>query len=146
LLDDGYEVDDDATKEGRRSDPWRRQWSADYGGLALRTLEEGHEGRRILRDGSLDEGKADRARPADDTNDYYYSLDDDDMRNTYRGWHDDAIHKRKRCRRTRWHRSLPVNCNTFHELDVRDAAHRGGLSHVGCVHAIGRERVYVCCL
>jgi hypothetical protein len=104
-----------------------------YGGLNIRILEEEGEARRIYRDWTLWEGKYDRKRPTDDTNDYYYSLDDDDMRNTYRGWEDDSIHKTKRCRRTSWHRNIPVNCNAFHELDVRTAALHRGFRRVGYV-------------
>jgi hypothetical protein len=105
-----------------------------YGGLNFLMLEEEGEARRIYHDWTLGEGKRDRPRPTDDTNDYYYSLDDDDMRNTYRGWSDDTLHKKKRCRRTSWHRNVPVNCNAFHELDVRTAAQHRGFRHVGYVH------------
>ena len=112
----------------------KRSKNPNYGGLTVYMFEEAGLKRMIVHDPHLDEGKFDRPRPKDDTNDYYYNLDDDNLRNTYRGWDDDKIYQEKRCRRTNWHRILPVNCNTFHEFDIRTVAHLGGLTHVGYVH------------
>lgn len=114
-----------------------------YGGLDIAMLEDPDVGRRIHRDRTLDQGKHDRIRPTDDVmNDNYYNLDDDNLRNTYRGWGDDQqLYRTKRCRRTKWHRNLPLNCNTFHEYDLPTVAHRGGLNHVGYVISHDKWRV-----
>jgi len=63
--------------------------------------------------------------PTDDEADFYYAFDDDEKRNPLDAWDDDKIQKEKKCRRTSWHRDLPINCNNVHEFNF-EAHIRGG--------------------
>ena len=49
--------------------------------------------------------------------DYYYAFDDDAKRNPYLAYSDESVRHSKKCRRTSWHRALPINCNAMHEFD-----------------------------
>lgn len=54
-------------------------------------------------------------RSVHDTVDDYYAFDDDVKRNPYSSGDES---ERKFCRRTSWHRNLPINCNSLHEFDL----------------------------
>lgn len=53
----------------------------------------------------------------DDYDDNYYAFDDDAARNPYVDFDDDVVRTTKTCRRTAWHRRLPIDCNKLHEFD-----------------------------
>jgi hypothetical protein len=94
-----------------------------YGGLVLMMLENVADGRVMFHDFSDEEqvdiiGSRRNASDNDDNVDYYYDFDDDALRNPLRGYDDDTIASKHRCRRTAWHRNVPLNCNMFHELGV----------------------------
>jgi hypothetical protein len=94
-----------------------------YGGLVLMMLENVADGRVMFHDFSEEEqvdviGSRRNASDNDDNVDYYYDFDDDALRNPLRGYDDDTIASKHRCRRTAWHRNVPLNCNMFHELGV----------------------------
>lgn len=67
----------------------------------------------------------------DDMNDLYYAFDDDVARNPYNGWVDDAIQDTKECRRTSFHRDLPINCNMLHEYDIQTQFRHGTTKYLG---------------
>jgi hypothetical protein len=94
-----------------------------YGGLVLMMLENAAGGRVMFHDLSEDE-RVDiinlrrNASSNDDNVDFYYNFDDDALRNPARVNNDDTVAGTRRCRRTAWHRNIPLNCNMFHELGV----------------------------
>jgi hypothetical protein len=106
---------------------WNRKMSKvkDYDGLEIRTMEaEGmldQQRRIIYHDPRDDQGYEDLVLLDDeedmDTVDGYYAFDDDAKRNPLAAWEDDEIQDKKQCRRTSWHRDLPINCNnvSLHE-------------------------------
>jgi hypothetical protein len=94
-----------------------------YGGLVLMMLENAADGRVMFHDLSEEEQVdiIDLRRNAssnDDNVDFYYNFDDDALRNPARVNNDDSVAGTRRCRRTAWHRNIPLNCNMFHELGV----------------------------
>jgi hypothetical protein len=51
--------------------------------------------------------------------DYVFAYDDDNNRNPYVAFDDDAIDVSEHpCRRVSWHRGLHVDCNSVHEVDM----------------------------
>lgn len=103
-----------------------RGHAPNYNGLKIRWLPSG-QARVIYKDRVLNMGKW-RPKHADDTMDYYYAFDDDQIRNPYRY---EQEHVGQQCRRTSWYRHLPINCAAFHELDVATVAQQGHIRYVG---------------
>ena len=62
---------------------------------------------------------------------YYYAFDDDEKRNPYHRWNDDAMASQRHCRRTAFHRDLYLNCNNFHQLDVPRLTLENGVHFIG---------------
>jgi hypothetical protein len=102
------------------------QNAPDFGGINLRISEDvslRQKPRIIYHDYHSDMGYdallAERQDNEDDDGNIesYYAFDDDIKRNPYVEWDDPDIHKQKQCRRTSWHRELPITCNTLHEFD-----------------------------
>ena len=94
--------------------------SKNYGGLQLefpRGVSQEPVARRVV-------GRSPVIRTSDgfpessDAAWYYYAFDDDEKRNPLIVWEDDTIQDKKLCRRTSWHRDLPIDCNRLHEYDV----------------------------
>jgi len=100
-----------------------------FGDLFIDIFEEDGMRRAIYHDFRLDKRKKKSIDSADV--DQYYAFDDDAKRNPYTEWDDDSIQDRKRCRRTSWHRDLPINCNTVHEMDLELAVVKSKLEHIG---------------
>jgi hypothetical protein len=105
---------------------WDRKISKvkDYDGLEIRTMEAdgmlAQQRRVIYHDPRDDQGYEDLVLLGDkeeDVVDGYYAFDDDEKRNPLIAWEDDEIQDKKQCRRTSWHRDLPINCNnvSLHE-------------------------------
>jgi hypothetical protein len=104
---DAPSLDDDEHEEA---------YHADYGGLDVRFFAE--EGmRRVIYKDTIANGKDDDVSKNYNDVDYYYMFDDDEKRNPYVAWHDKHLHETKKCRRTAWHRRLPIDCNSMHEFD-----------------------------
>jgi hypothetical protein len=89
--------------------------------------------RKISHDFNEDKGYDELYAEADDDGniEYYYAFDDDEKRNPLTIWDDPDIHLRKKCRRTSWHRDLPINCNGMHEFDFLDRVRGGDTKHLG---------------
>ena len=62
---------------------------------------------------------------------YYYAFDDDENRNPYQGYKDDAIAKTRHCRRVSWHRDFFPNCNDFHSTNLPLLATDKGVRYIG---------------
>lgn len=80
----------------------------------------------------------------DDYIDNYYAFDDDERRNTIRAYADKTLYKSKKCRRTSWHRDLPINCNNVHEFDVEQRFRSGDTTFLGYVlfkNAVTRVKI-----
>jgi hypothetical protein len=110
----------------------------DHGGLDIKILED--EKLRIQRREIFHDFKDDRGYEElingpedDDYVDNYYAFDDDFKRNPLLAWDDQEIHKTKQCRRTSWHRDLPINCNNLHEFDLEHRFRFGGTKFLRCV-------------
>jgi hypothetical protein len=69
----------------------------------------------------------------DDWIDNYYAFDDDANRNPYMAYEDADLHKDKQCRRTKWHRDMPIDCNKMHEFDTETRFRSGDTSFLGYV-------------
>jgi hypothetical protein len=65
------------------------------------------------------------------TFDNYYAFDDDKKRSPYARYSQDKEDLKKNCRRVKFHRFNPLNCNTMHELDFQSVTGRGDTRHVG---------------
>jgi hypothetical protein len=108
----------------------------DVGGLEISIPEEESlrlQRRTIYHDFEEDEGYEDLQPEDDDYVDNYYAFDDDYNRNPLMAYDDTEIHKTKPCRRTKWHRDLPIDCNKLHEFDVESRMRRGDTSFLGYV-------------
>lgn len=108
----------------------------DFGNLDLRFPEykaSPNFGRVIYHDKYEDTGYYDLWYAADDDGDIesYYAFDDDDKRNPLVMYDDPDIHLRKKCRRTNWHRQLPITCNAIHEFDFQSHLGMGDTRFVG---------------
>jgi len=117
--------------------------SPNYGDLYIDIMEEDGVKRAIYHDYKMDLAKYDDTgkqikqlnkdgEEVNDDVDFYYAFDDDEERNPYSIVHDEELEK-KHCRRTNWHRNLPINCNTMHEFDPRSIAIEGRMKFVGYV-------------
>lgn len=53
------------------------------------------------------------------------------------GWDDPDIQDEKQCRRTSWHRDLPINCNSVHEYDIYTRFSSGDTKFLGYVRWFG---------
>jgi hypothetical protein len=116
--------------------PHLRQWEIkeakhfDHGGLEIKILEEERlrqQRREIYHNFEQltpDDGD-------DDMDDFYYAFDDDAKRNPLVAWDDPDIQDQKTCRRTSWHRDLPINCNNLHEFDVLERFRSGNTKYLG---------------
>ena len=95
----------------------------DFGGIDLRIAEERRlrtQERTIYHDYHADIGYAETLAEQDDDDEgieSYYAFDDDAKRNPYVEYDDPDMHLQKQCRRTNWHRDVPLNCNSLHEYD-----------------------------
>lgn len=98
------------------------------GDLYVDVFEEENQQRAIFHDFRLDRRK-DKVEKSEDI-ESYYMFDDDAERNPYMEWEDDAIKKDKRCRRVSWHRNLPINCNSVHEMDYQGNVVNSRLSYL----------------
>lgn len=108
-----------------------------FGGLNIQFKDDERkrvERREIFHDYNVDRGYDDLSaarQDDDDRHDYYYAFDDDHKRNPLVGWSDDRIQDEKTCRRTNWHRDLPINCNSMHEFDIQQKFAEGRSKFVG---------------
>lgn len=103
----------------------------DFGGIELRIAEDirfRSKERIIYHDYHAEEGYTEMLMEYDDDEviESYYAFDDDAKRNPYVEYDDPDIHLRKQCRRTSWHRDLPISCNALHEFDFRNSV---GIGH-----------------
>ena len=96
----------------------------DFGGIELRIAEDTRfrsKERIIYHDYHANEGYNEmllaEQQDDDEVIESYYAFDDDAKRNPYVEYDDPDIHSRKQCRRTSWHRDLPIMCNLLHEFD-----------------------------
>jgi hypothetical protein len=108
----------------------------DFGGLDIRFLEFGTSrdyGRAIYHDSYEDTGYEELWEATDDDEnvEYYYAFDDDAKRNPLVMYDDPDIHLKKTCRRTNWHRQLPITCNTIHEFNFQGHVGIGDTKYVG---------------
>jgi hypothetical protein len=107
-----------------------------FGGLEIkfpRKDAKNQFARQIFHDFNLEKGYDELYEEADDDGDmeYYYAFDDDEKRNPLTMWDDPDIHLRKKCRRTSWHREVPINCNGMHEFDFADRIRLGDTKYIG---------------
>jgi len=110
-----------------------------YGGLEIRfferTVEQQH--RVIFHDPLEDrvykELIYNEEKEEESSMDYVYAFDDDEKRNPINAFDDDKIIEKlpKKCRRTSWHRDLPINCNNLHEFDVLHRFRSGDTKYLG---------------
>jgi len=107
-----------------------RQAAKNFGGLEMKFLDTDGDGRIIHHDPHFDKGKVLIGKGDDDV-EYYYAFDDDAKRNPVNGWFDRRLYRKKRCRRTNWHRDLYLNCNSFHELGLLDSFRKGETKSLG---------------
>ena len=110
----------------------------DYGSLELRFPEyrtTQDNPRVIYHDSFEDTGYEELWYAADDDGsmESYYAFDDDEKRNPLVMYDDPDIHLRKKCRRTNWHRQLPITCNNIHEFDFQSRIGIGDAKYVGYV-------------
>jgi hypothetical protein len=108
----------------------------DFGRLEIHIPEDESmrlQRRTIYHDFDEDERYEDLQPEDDDSIDNYYAFDDDYNRNPLMAYEDTEIHKTKQCRRTKWHRDLPVDCNKLHEFDVESRMRTGDMSFLGYV-------------
>lgn len=107
----------------------------DFGNLDIRFLEDTADrtrGRVIYHDFKDDQNyDLIYYTDDDDENDYYYNFDDDAKRNPYVMWDDKTLAQHKQCRRTNWHRDLPMNCNSLHEFDIERRFRLGESKYLG---------------
>jgi hypothetical protein len=113
----------------------------DFGGLELRFPEyhtSQDNARIIYRDNYENTEYEELWNDADDDGsmESYYAFDDDDKRNPFVMYDDPDIHLRKKCRRTSWHRQLPITCNTMHEFDFHSHVTTGDAKYLGYVHSV----------
>jgi hypothetical protein len=113
----------------------------DFGGLSLRFPEyhtSQDRGRIIYHDTYEDTGYEKLWNNADDDGsmDSYYAFDDDEKRNPLVMYDDPDIHLRKKCRRTNWHRRLPITCNSIHEFNFQSHIAIGDTKYVGYVNVL----------
>lgn len=108
----------------------------DHGDLEIKILEDEsmrQQRREIYHD--FEEDRSYNVLTADDgdddMDDFYYAFDDDYKRNPLVGWDDPDIQDEKQCRRTSWHRDLPIDCNRLHEFDVLGRFRSGGTKYLG---------------
>jgi hypothetical protein len=113
----------------------------DFGGIDLRIAEERNfrlQERTIYHDYHVDIGYNEIVMEKDDEDDdmmeSYYAFDDDVQRNPYVEYDDPDIHLQKHCRRTNWHRDVPLNCHALHEFDF--------LYHVAIARTKGYRYVF----
>lgn len=116
----------------------------DLGGLDIKFLETVAlrlQRREIYHDFSQDRRYGDLMNDVEDEEyvESYYAFDDDDKRNPLVEWDDPDIHKEKRCRRTSWHRDLPIACNNMHEYDFPQSVLDGNTKYLGYVRCTGRR-------
>jgi hypothetical protein len=107
-----------------------------FGGLDIKFPPRGTTSqfaRQIYHDFNDEIGYEELLEEADDDEDpgFYYAFDDDEKRNPLVMWDDPDIHLRKKCRRTSWHRDVPVNCNGMHEFDFADRVRLGDVKYLG---------------
>jgi hypothetical protein len=100
----------------------------DYGGLDFELFEEAGVSRAIYHDPSLDETKKDREPEQEERVDMYYAFDDDERRNPYNSR---KSKKGQRCRRTKFHRRRPINCNSMYEMDFWNIVATGNQKYLG---------------
>ena len=122
----------------------------DFGGIDLRIAEDPRfrsQPRTVFHDFHADIGYAELWAERDEEDDEaeddvesYYAFDDDAKRNPYVEYDDPDVHLRKQCRRTSWHRDVPLNCNAVHEFDFSNSVSVGRTKFVGYVVCI---RFYV---
>lgn len=107
----------------------------DFGNLELRFPEYETFRRFVYHDTNEDAGYFKLWKDADDDGDMesYYAFDDDDKRNPLIKYDDPDIHLKKKCRRTNWHRQLPITCNTIHKYDFQSHIRRGETKFLGYV-------------
>ena len=111
----------------------------DYGGLEIRFLENkvAQQQRVIyhdpLEDRAYEELAYNEEKDEESSMDYVYAFDDDEKRNPINAFDDDKIREQlpKQCRRTSWHRDLPINCNKLHEFDVLYRFRNGDTKYLG---------------
>ena len=90
--------------------------SRDYGQFPSNNGQE-PVARRVIHH-APDNSTFEESSESSDAGWYYYAFDDDEKRNPLVRWDDDSIQNEKFCRRTSWHRDLPIDCNRLHEYDV----------------------------
>ena len=124
----------------------------DYGDLVLRFPEypgkETAAFRRVIyHDVHEDTEYDDIWNTADDDGsiESYYSFDDDDKRNPFTMFDDPDIHRRKKCRRTNWHREQPITCNTMHEFGLNSHINMGDAKFLGYVDSLTKTIARVTC-
>ena len=115
----------------------------DFGDLELRfpefaTSQDYTTGRMIYHDSYEDTGYEELWHAADDDGsiEYYYAFDDDEKRNPLVKYDDPDIHLEKKCRRTNWHRQLPITCNSIHEFNFQGHVGTGDTKYLGYVYSI----------
>ena len=113
----------------------------DFGGLELRfpsnTGSVPQEfGRVVYRDKYEDAGYEELWDATDDDGymESYYAFDDDEKRNPLVMYDDPDIHLKKKCRRTNWHRQLPITCNSMHEFNFQSHVAMGDTKYLGYVN------------
>ena len=105
-----------------------------FGGLQFDFFEEEGQRRTIFHDYDLDDRKEDRPLRSKKTDvERYYAFDDDQERSDYITLYNNYVPEAKSnklCRRTKWYRFTPLNCNSFHELDLVSLQQHGDLLYV----------------
>lgn len=105
-----------------------------FGGLQFNFFEEEGQRRTIFHDYDLDDRKEDRPLRSKKTDvERYYAFDDDRVRSDYITLYNHYVSEAKSnklCRRTNWYRFTPLNCNSFHELDLVSLQQNGDLLYV----------------
>ena len=105
-----------------------------FGTLQIKFLDDirkRNQRRVIYYEFDMHRGYDDLLPLHDDYQDYYYAFDDDIKRNPYTAYSDDTVKHEKHCRRTKFHRDLPINCNKLHEFDVEQQFAKGGTKFLG---------------
>jgi hypothetical protein len=109
----------------------------DFGGLDLQFLknESFRQGRVVEHDIYEETAYDELWDAADDDGDVdsYYAFDDDEKRNPLVLYDDPDINLRKKCRRTNWHRQLPITCNMIHEFGFQNNIQIGDTKFLGYV-------------
>ena len=95
----------------------------DFGALTNLMIYQDDGMRRVLHrniEGERGVSRDDEEEPSEKGwFDYVYAFDDDYERSPLQIW-DDKIQDEKTCRRNRWHRRNPMDCNSIHEFDLVD--------------------------